>query len=40
VSMIDLQAEHCTTLNLKSRMAATPLRHKSFNTSYVRQMGR
>lgn len=40
VSMIDLQAEHCTTLNLKSRMAATPLRHKSFTTSYVRQMGR
>jgi hypothetical protein len=40
VSMIDLQAEHCTTLNLKSRMAATPLRHKSFNTSYLRQMGR
>ena len=40
VTMIDLQAEHCTTLNLKSRMAAKPLRHKSFNTSYLRQMGR
>ncbi len=40
VSMIDLQAGHCTTLNLKSRMAANPLRHKSFNTSYLRQMGR
>jgi hypothetical protein len=40
VSMIDLQAEHCTTLNLKSTMAAKPLRHKSFNTSYLRQMGR
>jgi hypothetical protein len=40
VSMIDLQAEHCTTLNLKSRMADKPLRHKSFNTSYLRQMGR
>lgn len=40
VSMIDLQAEHCTTLNLKSRMAVNPLRHKSFNTSYLRQMGR
>jgi hypothetical protein len=40
VSMIDLQAEHCTTLNLKSRMAANPLRHKFFNTSYLRQMGR
>jgi len=40
VSMIDLQAEHCTTLNLKSRMAANSLRHKYFNTSYMRQMGR
>lgn len=40
VSMIDLQADHCTTLNLKSRMAVNPLRHRSFNTSYVRQMGR
>jgi hypothetical protein len=40
VSMIDLQAEHCTTLNLKAVMAAKPLRHKSFNTSYLRQMGR
>lgn len=40
VSMIDLQAEHCTTLTLKSRMAANPLRHKSFTTSYLRQMGR
>ncbi|TDG14060.1 DUF1329 domain-containing protein [Seongchinamella unica] len=40
VSMVDLQAEHCTTLSLKSRMAAKPLRHKLFNTSYMRQMGR
>ena len=40
VSMIDLQAEHCTTLNLKSRMATKPLRHKVFNTSYLRKMGR
>ena len=40
VTMIDLQAQHCTTLNLKSRMASNPLRHKSFNTSYLRQMGR
>ncbi len=40
VSMIDLQARHCTTLNLNSRMATTPLRHKMFNTSYLRQMGR
>lgn len=40
VSMIDLQAEHCTTLAIKSRMAVKPLRHKSFTTSYLRQMGR
>ncbi len=40
VSMIDLQAEHCTTLTLKSRLAKKPLRHKSFTTSYLRQMGR
>ena len=40
VSMIDLQAEHCTTLTLKSRLANKPLRHKSFTTSYLRQMGR
>lgn len=40
VSMIDLQARHCTTLNLNSRLAKKPLRHKTFNTSYMRQMGR
>ncbi|WP_279254140.1 DUF1329 domain-containing protein [Candidatus Seongchinamella marina] len=40
VSMIDLQAEHCTTLTLKSRLAEKPLRPKSFTTSYLRQMGR
>ena len=40
VSMIDLQARHCTTLNLNSRLATSPLRHKTFNTSYMRQMGR
>lgn len=40
VSMIDLQARHCTTLNLNSRLAKNPLRHKTFNTSYLRQMGR
>lgn len=40
VSMIDLQARHCTTLNLNSRLAKSPLRHKTFNTSYLRQMGR
>ena len=40
VSMVDLQADHCTTLTIKSKMAAKPLRHKSFTTSYLRQMGR
>ena len=40
VSMIDLQAEHCTTLSIKSRMASKTLRHKLFSTSYLRQMGR
>lgn len=40
VSMIDLQAEHCTTLNLSSQLASKRLRQKSFTTSYLRQMGR
>ncbi len=40
VSMIDLQARHCTTLNMNTRLAQDPLRHKTFNTSYLRQMGR
>jgi len=40
VSMIDVQARHCTTLNLKSRMAQTPLSQKKFTPAYLRQMGR
>ena len=40
VSMVDLQARHCTILNLNSRLAKAPLRHKAFSTSYLRQMGR
>lgn len=40
VSMIDLQARHCTTLNLKSRLAQTPLSQKTFTPAYLRQMGR
>ena len=40
VSMIDLQARHCTTLQIKSRMAPKPLRNKTFTTAYLRQMGR
>ncbi len=40
VSMIDLQASHCTTLNMNSRLAQNPLSHKGFTSSYLRQMGR
>jgi hypothetical protein len=40
VSMIDLQAGHCTTLNLKSRLAENPLLPRTFTSSYLRQMGR
>ncbi len=40
VSMIDLQAAHCTTLNMKSRLAKKTLSQKMFNTAYLRQMGR
>ena len=40
VSMVDLQARHCTTLNLKSRLAQNPLSHKQFTPAYLRQMGR
>jgi len=40
VSMIDLQASHCTTLNLNSRLARSPLSQKGFTSSYLRQMGR
>ncbi len=40
VAMVDLQARHCTTLSIHSRLAKEPLGHKTFNTSYMRQMGR
>lgn len=40
VSMIDVQAQHCTTLELKTHLAQSPLTHSSFNTSYLRRMGR
>lgn len=40
VSMIDLQARHCTTLQLESRMAAKPLKIQSFTPQYLRSMGR
>ena len=40
VTMIDLQAAHCTTLNLKSRLASKSLHHKYFTEAYLRQMGR
>lgn len=40
VTMIDLQAAHCTTLNLKSRVASKSLHHKYFTEAYLRQMGR
>lgn len=40
VSMIDLQAKHCTTLSMKSQLAKKPLSQKMFTTAYLRQMGR
>ena len=40
VTMIDLQAEHCTTLHLKTRVALKPLQNNSFTTAYLRKMGR
>jgi hypothetical protein len=40
VSMIDLQARHCTTLSIKSRMSPKPLENKMFTTAYLRKMGR
>jgi hypothetical protein len=40
VTMIDLQAQHCTTLHLKTRVAPKPLQNKSFTTAYLRQKGR
>jgi len=38
--MIDLQAEHCTTLQLKSRIAITPLSNRQFTTQHMRTQGR
>jgi hypothetical protein len=40
VSMVDLQAQHCTTLQLKSRQATAPLRNRSFTTQNMRSQGR
>ena len=40
VGMIDLQAEHCTTLQLKSRIARAPLRNRQFTTQHMRSQGR
>lgn len=40
VGMIDLQAEHCTTLQLKSRIAITPLSNRQFTTQHMRTQGR
>ncbi len=40
VSMIDLQAKHCTTLSMKSQLAKKRLSQKTFTTAYLRQMGR
>ena len=40
VGMIDLQAEHCTTLQLKSRIATSPLRNRQFTTQHMRSQGR
>ncbi len=40
VSMIDLQANHCTTLSMKSQLAKKGLSQKIFTTAYLRQMGR
>jgi len=40
VGMVDLQAEHCTTLQLKSRLAPKPLRNRQFTTQHMRSQGR
>ncbi len=40
VGMVDLQAEHCTTLQLKSRLAPEPLRNRQFTTQHMRSQGR
>jgi len=40
VSMIDLQANHCTTLQIKSQLSAKPLSHRHFTVQHLRAMGR
>lgn len=40
VSMIDLQAEHCTTLQLLPRIPDRPFRTNLFNVQYLRASGR
>lgn len=40
VSMIDLQAEHCTTLQLLPRIPEEPFRTNHFNVQYMRASGR
>ena len=40
VTMIDLQARHCTTLHLKTQIANSPLKNKDFTTANLRQRGR
>ncbi len=40
VSMIDLQAEHCTTLQLLPRIPDKPFRTNLFNVQYLRASGR
>ncbi len=40
VGMVDIQAQHCTTLQLKSRQAPEPLKHRSFTTQHMRSQGR
>lgn len=40
VTMIDIQAEHCTTLQFKTRIPAAGLRPKLFTTQQMRSAGR
>ena len=40
VTMVDLQAEHCTTLQLLPRIPDQPLRTNQFNVQYLRTSGR
>lgn len=40
VSMIDLQAEHCTTIQLLPRIPKKPLRPNQFTQQYLRARGR